>query len=87
MDELGAFAVVLELVEPNLAREIGAAISMSTIGIGSGRGCDGQVLVISDVLHLTPETPPKHAKPLVNYFDEMRSTLLDWKEGLGKEGK
>lgn len=87
LDSQGAFSLVLELVEPGLAQEITAAISMPTIGIGSGACCDGQVLVITDLLHLTPETPPRHAKPPVNYFERMRETIVEWKLGLGNRGR
>jgi len=87
LDAQGAFSLVLELVEPELAREISELVSMPTIGIGSGPRCDGQVLVISDLLHLTPETPPRHAKPPVNYFERMRETIAEWKLGLGDRGR
>ena len=50
--ELGAFAVVLECVPASLAREITAAVRIPTIGIGAGAGCDGQILVLQDLLGL-----------------------------------
>ena len=56
--EAGAFAVVLEMVEDGLAAEITQRIAIPTIGIGSGPRCDGQVLVLHDVLGLYPESPP-----------------------------
>jgi 3-methyl-2-oxobutanoate hydroxymethyltransferase len=59
--EAGAFAVVLELVEPGLAREITAAIEIPTIGIGSGDGCDGQILVTHDLIGAFPWFRPKFA--------------------------
>jgi 3-methyl-2-oxobutanoate hydroxymethyltransferase len=54
----GAFAVVLEMVEDELAAEITQHIPIPTIGIGAGPHCDGQVLVLHDVLGLYPEAPP-----------------------------
>lgn len=56
--EAGAFCVVIEGVAPAVAAEITASIPIPTIGIGAGAGCDGQVLVVNDVLGLTPEPPP-----------------------------
>lgn len=78
VQESGAFAVVLELVEPSLAQEITNRLDIPTIGIGSGPYCDGEILVASDLLHLGPETPPKHARPPVNYHALMTQTLADW---------
>ena len=64
VEQAGAFAVVLEYVEAELAKEATQAVSIPTIGIGSGRHCDGQVLVFHDLLGYTPEQSPplKHAK-------------------------
>ena len=64
MEQAGAFAVVLECLETELAREATQALSIPTIGIGSGWHCDGQVLVFHDVFGYTPEQSPvlKHAK-------------------------
>jgi len=56
--EAGAFAVVLEMVEDALAAEITQRIPIPTIGIGAGPSCDGQVLVLHDVLGLYPDAPP-----------------------------
>jgi 3-methyl-2-oxobutanoate hydroxymethyltransferase len=56
--EAGAFTVVLEMVEDGLAAEITERIAIPTIGIGAGPRCDGQVLVLHDVLGLYPDAPP-----------------------------
>jgi len=58
----GAFAVVLEMVDADIAREITARIAIPTIGIGSGPHCDAQILVLYDLLGLTADPPP-FAKP------------------------
>jgi 3-methyl-2-oxobutanoate hydroxymethyltransferase len=55
--EAGAFAVVLEAMAEPLARRITAAIPIPTIGIGAGGGCDGQILVMEDMLGLSPRVP------------------------------
>jgi len=60
--EAGAFAVVLEGMPPPVAAEITAAIEIPTIGIGAGASCDGQVLVVHDLLGLTRGPVPKFAK-------------------------
>src|ERR1019366_9612126 len=58
----GAYAVVLEMVDAAIAAEITARIPIPTIGIGSGNGCDAQILVIYDLLGLSANPPP-FAKP------------------------
>lgn len=58
----GAFAIVLELIPRSIAREITAALSIPTIGIGAGPDCDGQVLVTQDMLGLTAGFNPKYLK-------------------------
>jgi len=64
VEQAGAFAVVLECVEAELAKEATRAVSIPAIGIGSGPHCDGQVLVFHDILGYTPERSPalKHVK-------------------------
>jgi len=56
--EAGAFAMVVECVDEAFMPAITAAVGIPTIGIGSGRGCDGQILVLHDLLGLTPNPPP-----------------------------
>jgi 3-methyl-2-oxobutanoate hydroxymethyltransferase len=55
LEAAGAFAVVLECIPQKLARELSAALRIPTIGIGAGAGCDGQVLVLHDLLGFNPE--------------------------------
>jgi 3-methyl-2-oxobutanoate hydroxymethyltransferase len=62
LEAAGAFAIVLELVPAPLAAAITQRLSIPTIGIGAGAGCDGQVQVWHDVLGLLPDSKPRHAK-------------------------
>jgi len=61
VEEAGAFALVMELIEPELAREITARLTIPTIGIGSGKNCGGQILVIHDLVGAFPWFRPKFA--------------------------
>jgi len=62
VERAGAFAVVLEVMDSSLAQEISAQLTIPTIGIGAGIHCDGQVLVINDLLGLSGEFRPKFVK-------------------------
>jgi 3-methyl-2-oxobutanoate hydroxymethyltransferase len=62
VERAGAFAVVLEVVPASLAKDISAQLTIPTIGIGAGVNCDGQVLVINDLLGLSGEFRPKFVK-------------------------
>lgn len=73
----GAFALVLECMDENLAAEITAAVDIPTIGIGSGVGCDGQILVIHDLLGLTPEPPP-FARPEADLGRDAIAAVKRW---------
>lgn len=63
VQEAGAFAVVMEIVIPGLAAEITPSLHIPSIGIGSGDGCDGQILVLHDLVGLFPWFRPKFAVP------------------------
>jgi len=72
VEESGGFAVVLELIDPVAAAEITRAVSIPTIGIGSGTGCDGQILVFHDLVGYFPWFRPKHAKAEGDVAGEIR---------------
>ena len=78
----GAFAVVLELVTPRVAKELTQAVPIPTIGIGSGPDCDGQVLVTPDLLGMLPWYNLKHVKPKLNAAEQMRAVVREWKQGV-----
>jgi 3-methyl-2-oxobutanoate hydroxymethyltransferase len=71
-EDAGAFAVLIEGVPPPVAKKITKALSIPTIGIGAGPGCDGQVLVLHDLLGLFVEFSPKFVKRYAN----MRETAI-----------
>ena len=73
VQEAGAFSVVLEGIPSSLAEEITRRLSIPTIGIGAGPGCDGQVLVMQDLLGLFDEFRPKFVKR----FGELRGPVAD----------
>jgi 3-methyl-2-oxobutanoate hydroxymethyltransferase len=73
MEAAGAFAVVLEVVPADLAERVTASISIPTVGIGAGAGCDAQVLVWTDMAGLTPGPGPKFLKR----YADLRTVLTD----------
>ena len=80
--EAGAFAVVLELVTPPVAKELTQQVPIPTIGIGSGSDCDGQILVTSDLLGTFPWFKPRFVKPKLNAAEQMRSVIEEWKKAI-----
>ena len=80
LQQAGAFAIVLECIEPALAQEITEKVSIPTIGIGSGSCCDGEVLVIHDLVGLTPGRVPKFAVPEADLKSEIKRAALRFKE-------
>ncbi len=73
VEESGAFGLLLELVVPDVARRITETIGIPTIGIGSGPGCDGQVLVSHDLVGFFPWFTPKFVTPRARVADEIRA--------------
>jgi len=80
----GAFAIVLELVTPPVAKEISETISIPTIGIGSGDDCDGQILVTHDLIGTFPWFSPRFVKPRANCAAEIKSAVAAWKSSFAK---
>ena len=71
MEKAGAFSLVLEGIPSDLGRGITEALEIPTIGIGAGPGCDGQVLVLTDLLGMASGHYPKFAKPYANLREEI----------------
>src|SRR5436853_6317761 len=80
VEKAGAFSVVLEIVVPEIARQITNAISIPTIGIGSGEYCDGQILVTHDLIGLFPWFTPKFVSPEARVADEIRKAATSFIE-------
>ena len=72
VEKAGAFAVVLEIVAPETARQITKQLEIPTIGIGSGSHCDGQILVTHDLIGLFPWFTPKFVSPEARVADDIR---------------
>jgi 3-methyl-2-oxobutanoate hydroxymethyltransferase len=75
VEDAGAFMIVLEGIPRELGKEITRMLSIPTIGIGAGPDCDGQVLVIHDLLGLAGELRPKFVKTYVNLQTEIDSAI------------
>jgi 3-methyl-2-oxobutanoate hydroxymethyltransferase len=75
VEHAGACAIVLELVPTALAAEITAMVQVPTIGIGAGNGCDGQVLVLHDMLGLNDAFSPRFLKRYADLADAVRSAV------------
>ena len=78
VEAAGAFAVVLECIPAKLAELITKSISIPTIGIGAGNGCDGQVLVYQDMLGLYSDFTPKFVKRYAEIGPQMQTAIEDY---------
>ncbi len=75
LEDAGVFAIVIEAVPPDVARRITQAVHIPTIGIGAGPHCDGQVLVINDLLGLTDGKPPHFVKQYADLGSAARRAI------------
>jgi 3-methyl-2-oxobutanoate hydroxymethyltransferase len=82
LTDAGAFALVLEIVTPEVAKEITQKIAIPTIGIGSGPDCDGQILVTPDLIGGFPWFTPKFVKPKMNAAEQIRTAVREWKKSV-----
>lgn len=80
LEAAGAFAIVLELMPTAVAERVTAALTIPTIGIGSGPACDGQVLVLHDMLGLNESFKAKFLKRYANLADDVRRAVGDFGE-------
>lgn len=86
LEEAGCYALVLECVPMQLAKKITESISIPTIGIGAGPYCDGQVLVVNDMLGIYDGFSPKFVKKYADLGNEMKAAFKNYINDV-KEGK
>lgn len=86
LEAAGAFAIVLEAIPAGVAQRITQAVSIPTIGIGAGPHCDGQVLVLYDLLGLFDDFVPKFVKPYAHLKADALQALRRYKEEV-EQGK
>lgn len=85
LEQAGCFGIVLEKIPAALAEKVTASLHIPTIGIGAGAGCDGQVLVMHDMLGINTEFKPRFLRQYLNLYDQVtvafQSFIKDVKEG------
>ncbi|SDR68295.1 3-methyl-2-oxobutanoate hydroxymethyltransferase [Gramella sp. MAR_2010_147] len=80
LEKMGCFAIVLEKVPADLAREVAESITIPVIGIGAGNGVDGQVLVVHDMLGMTHEFNPRFLRRYADLHGEMTKAFQNYRD-------
>lgn len=78
LEDAGAFAIVLECIPEALSGKVTEAVSVPTIGIGAGAGCDGQILVYTDMLGMYSDLRPKFVKTFANAGEEIKRGIREY---------
>jgi 3-methyl-2-oxobutanoate hydroxymethyltransferase len=78
LQEAGAFAIVLEKIPAALAKEVSESLSIPTIGIGAGGSCDGQVLVMHDMLGINVEFKPRFLRKYLNLYEQIDGAVKQY---------
>lgn len=78
LQEAGCFAIVLEKIPAELAKEVSESLAIPTIGIGAGKHCDGQVLVIHDMLGINHEFKPRFLRQYLNLYEEITGAVAHY---------
>jgi 3-methyl-2-oxobutanoate hydroxymethyltransferase len=82
LEEAGVFSIALEMVSHEIAEIISETISVPTIGIGSGVGCNGQVLVVQDLLGMYDKLKPKFVRRYMNLSEDIVKALENYKNDI-----
>ena len=85
LQEAGCFAVVLEKIPAQLAKEVSESITIPTIGIGAGPHCDGQVLVMHDMLGINTEFKPRFLRQYLNIFEQATGAVKKYVDDVKKK--
>jgi len=85
LEEAGVFSIVLEMVSHEVAEIISETVNVPTIGIGSGVGCDGQVLVVQDLLGMYDKLKPKFVKRYMNLSEDIVKSVENYKKDIESE--
>ena len=78
LEKIGCFAIVLEKIPAELAKEVAESLTIPVIGIGAGSGVDGQVLVLHDMIGMTHEFSPRFLRRYMNLYDEMGHAISQY---------
>ncbi len=78
LQEAGCFAVVLEKIPATLAKKVSEQLTIPTIGIGAGNGCDGQVLVMHDMLGINTEFKPRFLRTYLNLHEQITGAVKQY---------
>jgi 3-methyl-2-oxobutanoate hydroxymethyltransferase len=78
LQEAGCFAIVLEKIPASLAKEVSESLSIPTIGIGAGKYCDGQVLVMHDMLGINTEFKPRFLRQYLNLYQQVNDAIKSY---------
>ncbi|MGB4776714.1 MAG: 3-methyl-2-oxobutanoate hydroxymethyltransferase, partial [Daejeonella sp.] len=78
LQDAGCFSIVLEKIPAKLAQEVTNSVKVPTIGIGAGPHCDGQVLVINDMIGLTKGFKPRFLRQYLNLFEEINGAVKSY---------
>lgn len=84
LQDAGCFSVVLEKIPAKLAKEVTDSVKIPTIGIGAGPYCDGQVLVINDMIGLTKGFKPRFLRQYLNLFDQINGAVQSYVKDVKK---